>query len=660
MSLLDNLKKLKNLNPESQVAEFSKKAAKYLTLGVSAAFLTALAWANHLGKVALSGFKVGATAGGVGGAIWGGYIGIQVGIALAPYTFGISLIVAPPLGALIGFLGGATLLGIAGALIALGLDQGAAGLVSTGIGAGAGTIVGTYVAGSFISFAVGVCAATIFGCLLVPVAVISAPIIITGFAILGGLAGYVIGNYVIDPIVSRIEGIPIGSISTSGFWSGLGSTFTSLGSWFVNGLTSAGGSLLSSALSVGSNLLGMLSGGSTVAVGKIAAISVGTTVAAAATMTIINNGVLTPGKFATTQTDKSQNIIPPPGSAYLTVTKTATPSSLQNSDLPKTINFEVTLTAKSVKLINVTCEDLTTLVKSNGSTAPLTISPTPSCPSTIDANAQIKFNFTTQAQNTPDFQNASIINVFNVYYDIESLALGSCGAGSGFSNLLPNPIPPSVGAVSPTILNRLNSPGQVVPAAVYGAQKSGVACELLVGLDYVEASWYDDGSFISGRTLGMEIEPDVTSAADCTAYGGTWNSGCKFSSLQDTAYYAGDLIKVKMGYLGFGNRPPATFNEMVGAMSYYNGGGNHNCGRPVPYTGPCPSPPDPPIGIDDSYVMTHFDTAHETMYKIYCGQYTDADGVVHGIPCDPPKLFDRDGAATAAKEYYKAGAGPFP
>ena len=92
-------------------------------------------------------------------------------------------------------------------------------------------------------------------------------------------------------------------------------------------------------------------------------------------------------------------------------------------------------------------------------------------------------------------------------------------------------------------------------------------------------------------------------------------------------------------------RPPVNFVEMIGAMSLYNGGGNANCGEPVPYTGPCP----PPIGIDDPYAVSHFDSDHTTMYLIYCDR---------GVRCAPPQLFTRDGAATAAKEYYLRGAGP--
>lgn len=665
LNLIDKVKSLKNLNPELPALQFAKKAAKYLSLGVSAAFLAALALAIKLGAAAIKGFTIGAITGGSGGAALGFYVGLQVGIALAPYTFGLSLIVAPLAGAFIGGVGGATIFGLAGALIGFGLASGNVTAVSMGVGAGVGGAIGAYI-GWGIGTAtwlgiVGVCAAVTGGaCGLLaaftPAAGLAGSVVF-GFigAGIGAGIGYVISEYIIDPVRSSIQGISM-SGSASGFWSwlgdglaGFGHWVTGLGSSLVNGAISLGGSFLNGLVDVGSSLIGHLTGATGAIAGQIAAVAVGTTVASAATLAILNAGILTPGKFATTQTDDSQNIIPPPQSAYLTVTKTATPSTLQNSDLPRTINFEVTLTAKSVKLINVTCEDLATLVKSSGSTIPLTVTPTPSCPSTIDANAQIKFNFTTQAQNTPDFQNASIINVFNVYYDIGELALGSCGTGSGFSNLLPDPIPPSLGAIPPSDFLRLDS-SQVLPAAVYGAQQSGVACEILVGIHYMEASWWDDGSFIDGGPISR-VYP-VETAGLCSAYNGIWieGSGCKIDTLQDVAYYAANVIKDKMAYhLGYGWRPPANFQEMVGAMSKYNGGGNHNCNNfvPVAYSGPCPAPW---YGDDDAYVMTHFDTPHQTMFIFYCHD---------GVHCAPPYANTRGGTATAAKEYHLRGAGPF-
>ncbi len=213
-----------------------------------------------------------------------------------------------------------------------------------------------------------------------------------------------------------------------------------------------------------------------------------------------------------------------------------------------------------------------------------------------------------------------------------------CDGTTSFASLLPTPIPSSSGSVSRSLVSGIST--AIVNAAKYGSQKSTTACEILIGIHYVEAGWNTDGSFISGTTLGSP-EPQVPpTAASCTAYGGTiTDTGCVFNRLEDTAYYAGDHIKDKMAALVGSWRPPNNFNEMIGAMSLYNGGGNANCGTGVPYTGPCP----PPTGIDDIYAVSHFDSAHATMYLVYCSDYT---------LCDPPELFTRDGAATAAKEFF--------
>lgn len=680
LNLVNKIKNLKNLNPELPAIQFAKKAAKYISLGSMGLFFGAYLYFAKLGAAALKGFIIGASIGGTGGAIGGAILGAQVGAAIGTVVIPIPFVgtfvggvIGGGVGLVAGGFLGAALMGIAGGLIAVGLESGSVALGASGVGAGIGTTVGVYVGATagtavgvtittgFISFAVAACAATLIGCVLVPIATVSAPIIVAtstaigaavggaiGFVI-GGVGGYIIGKYILDPTWSYIKGTPNAVGSTiSGGLAGFGHMITGLASAAWGGAINLGGWLLNGVVNIGSSLLGYLTGGAGALAGQIAGISVGVGIASAATLAVVSSGVLTPGKFATTQTDKSQNIIPPPGSAYVTVTKTANPSTLQNSDLPKTINFEVVVSTKSVKIINVTCEDLTTLVKSGGSTTPLTVAPAPVCPPTIDANSQIKFDFSTQAENTPDFQNASIVNVFNIYYDIEQLALGSCGTGSGFSNLLPNPIPPSAGAVSPTSFSTLNS-GQIVPAAVYGAQKSGVACELLVGIDFVEDNWNDQKSFINGGPIS-QVYP-VENAGICAAYNGTWiqGSGCQINALQDVAYYADNIIKDKMAYfMGLGWRPPANFEEMVGAMSHYNGGGNHNCNNivSVPYSGPCPAPY---YGNDDAYAMTHFDSPHQTMYIFYCND---------GVFCNPPYSNTRDGAATAAKEYYLKGAGP--
>ncbi|MBI4037500.1 hypothetical protein HY382_00465 [Candidatus Curtissbacteria bacterium] len=215
---------------------------------------------------------------------------------------------------------------------------------------------------------------------------------------------------------------------------------------------------------------------------------------------------------------------------------------------------------------------------------------------------------------------------------------GGCGPTSSFASMLPNPIPQSVNAQSPNDFPLL-ADGRVITAAKAASEEFGVPCEILVAHHYVEDNW-DSGSFISGRDIGA-IETDVTDPVRCANFNGVWaGTGCKFATLQDTANYAADLIIRKFeGWYGE-RRAPRSFEEMILTMALFNGfPGNANCRPGVPYTGPCP----PPDAIDNSYVMNRFDERHSTMYLIFCSD---------GVRCPPGTLFQRDGAATVAKEFY--------
>jgi hypothetical protein len=78
-------------------------------------------------------------------------------------------------------------------------------------------------------------------------------------------------------------------------------------------------------------------------------------------------------------------------------------------------------------------------------------------------------------------------------------------------------------------------------------------------------------------------------------------------------------------------RVPSTFEDAVIALSRYNGGGNHNCGRGTPYNF-CPEDFE---GEDDPYPMNYFDQKHSEMYLIYCAD---------GTKCSPFPPFGRPGA----------------
>jgi hypothetical protein len=135
-------------------------------------------------------------------------------------------------------------------------------------------------------------------------------------------------------------------------------------------------------------------------------------------------------------------------------------------------------------------------------------------------------------------------------------------------------------------------------------KKTGVPCEVLAGVHHMEGS----------NNMNQSLQ----------------NGGALSGSLLQSAIQAGNEIKAKVGG-----------NSLIKALSYYNGGGNRNCGRGVGYTGPCP----PPIGIDDPYPMAWLDSQHLNMWLIYCADYTQ---------CSPFPPFERPGALAVAIEVMKS------
>lgn len=221
---------------------------------------------------------------------------------------------------------------------------------------------------------------------------------------------------------------------------------------------------------------------------------------------------------------------------------------------------------------------------------------------------------------------------------LEATAIGGTVTISGdIQNLLPNPLPPETDGVQKAreeiqaLLAK--NPGNI---AVYkeAAAQTGIPWQVLAGKHYIEGSMGANKSLVSGRTIGTD-EPDVRRSGGGCSSGSTGPGkavpvpgGCGFNTLLDSAIYAGNHLKSKIG----GN-PPQSFEELVKALSRYNGGGNSNCGRGVPYHF---CPPDFE-GEDDPYPMNYFDTKHNLMYLIYCADLTK---------CNPPKIFPRPGVMT--------------
>ncbi|MBP9670686.1 hypothetical protein KBD75_04780, partial [Candidatus Woesebacteria bacterium] len=147
-------------------------------------------------------------------------------------------------------------------------------------------------------------------------------------------------------------------------------------------------------------------------------------------------------------------------------------------------------------------------------------------------------------------------------------------AGSKYENSSPK----GEAYFNTNIKNRLTP--ELMNTYAEAEKATGVPCEILAGIHFVEADNNPDGSLVSGRRIGTP-EPDA--------------GGKVFQSLIETAKYAGEHLKGKVG--GKIKDAPTA----ITALSRYNGGGNSNCQLgypyPIPYNG-CPRAFE---GEDDPY-----------------------------------------------------------
>ncbi len=164
-------------------------------------------------------------------------------------------------------------------------------------------------------------------------------------------------------------------------------------------------------------------------------------------------------------------------------------------------------------------------------------------------------------------------------------------------------------------------------------QRTGVSWKIIAGIHYMEGNCGSNKSCVSGRQLGVN-EPDLY--GNCSSGGGEGKpvplagGGCGFRNLVDSCIYGGNHLKGKIQ-----GRVPTTLQELAYALGRYNGLGNRNCGK-TPYAH-CP----PSFDNDDHiYPMSQFDKKHETMYLVYCADYTT---------CNPPRVFQRIGALSVAR-----------
>lgn len=382
-----------------------------------------------LGQAAFTGFVIGATIGLTSGAILGAALPVMMlgpaGVLLWPVTI--------PLGAFaFGIVGG-----VAGGLIALGLASGSTTAVSAGIGAGVGGVVGGYlgflvggaISGAFITFAAAACATTLVGCVLVPIAAVSAPVITLTFTALGalagaiicGFAGYVVGKYLIDPISNLFESMGNGisgiSIGTPSFLGTIGGWFTSAASLGWNAVTGA----LSSFFSTTTGIIGGIPG----FIGSLGSAAVGTTttmislvggttgmIAGLGTLTVIGVGAAFFSLEAPVQNYTTGD------NQYFTINKVADKTNLNNPPPNQDVTFTITLKAKATRLTNIQITDEMNYQNKNGTTSILqdkngqAFSPVASCQNDLAADQTCTATITINITDT--YKDSFIINTVKV------------------------------------------------------------------------------------------------------------------------------------------------------------------------------------------------------------------------------------------------------
>ncbi|MBP9702200.1 hypothetical protein KBD69_00790 [Candidatus Woesebacteria bacterium] len=155
------------------------------------------------------------------------------------------------------------------------------------------------------------------------------------------------------------------------------------------------------------------------------------------------------------------------------------------------------------------------------------------------------------------------------------------------------------------------------------SEETGVPCEVLAGHHFEEAT----------TCFTATGNPEKCSAAN----GGPVGEQGGFEATVRSA--ANGLLRHTID----------TTPELITAISNFNGGGNSNCqigfpGGTIPYGG-CPRKFQ---GEDDPYAMNMVDGTHQSMYLLYCGDFT---------PCIPPKPYgQRPGVfptALVVHEYLK-------
>ena len=402
------------------VGQIGKAAAGYL-FGMALYFLA-------LGKAAMTGFLIGAGVGGTVGFVGGALLGLQVAALCGPFAPACAIATVPTFALTGGFVG-AAIGGTAGALIALGIASGSATMVSMGVGAGVGGVVGGFVGatvggtigaaiggtiGSVIPFAGTAAGAAIGGAIGTSIGAAVGSII---GAAAGAYAGYLVGHYVLPAFSNIAIGIKnfasgamgAGSATAGGLGGAIGSALSAIGSVtssIIGGISGIAGGIAGGFTSV-FGALGSLGFGSTA---TFASIGVFGTVGTVSALTIIG-GTITAAAFFNPDPTSTQLV--GGENDFFTLTKSAVPSELQNEDLPKTVRFTITLTAKDSNLRSITIND-----QINVSGRTRTFSKTPSLPESCTPLAEglnagdswgCEFNFEIRNHAPDEIYNDSLL-----------------------------------------------------------------------------------------------------------------------------------------------------------------------------------------------------------------------------------------------------------
>ncbi len=412
-------------------------------------------YALYLGKAALAGAMIGATVGGAIGFGAGAFVGFQLALLCGPLAVACGLATVPTFAFAGGLIGGA-IGATAGTLIGYGLASGSTTAVSMGVGAGVGGTsgaIGGYMLGQTIAvgldaIAVALCSTGV-GCLIgAPLAVfghvVLPPLLAATGAFLGTIAGayigYLVGHWVIPAFRGFFDGVAsaFGATGTGigSAFGAVGSFFTGLGSTMWGGLVSAGGGIFSGLSSIGSALFGGLGSGSTVG---LAALSVGGAFTIPAAITIFV-GIPIAATFFNPDPTGTQLV--GGDNEFFTVTKSASRSDLENTDLPTTITFTITLEAKDTPLSAISVTDQIS-VTGRRSVFQETPDISPECttpPNTLAAETTwvCHFNYTIPAETR--FGDSLLINTVTISAtpegasQIQDSAIASVTVGNPPSN----------------------------------------------------------------------------------------------------------------------------------------------------------------------------------------------------------------------------------